>query len=393
MESSLKRLRWSAVGIATLASAAFIPIGSHAEPGQPDAVPISTINGERCIVDAHGPSTIFASVPGQKTAALATIEAFRGLLSIAGLKIGDSMLQNRFDEELDTLASDVWNKIRRGSQVYVLRVSLYQSESGILIIPGGGRLIEPVGRGATPIDALARDVYRPRIRGYQDSELYSYRNVTQYAILRERDGRLTCNVIPSAGREQLEADANRERRRLDSVEAWDVSAAGLGGAVNRSKAYDDLLTTYSQTLHRERAYESVRSAISDLKKDEAAFNSVYLDYLAAIRHANRLQDIAVGLQRVATFASIINNAASINQLVTSSGESVKIVGNVPDMSQVYRESQAAAKEGESGIIKLQAGWDHFKRSDDAVGKELDRAGVSVHVPLPKDLPIPLGLPP
>lgn len=374
-----------------LTGVATIPSTSTAQSGQIGASPTSNDDRDQCVLEGVGPSPIFGAAPGSNTESLATVEAIRGMLSLVGIKINNLSLQNKFNEELNALRDDVWQEIKQGSRVYVLRINLYISESGIPIIPGGA-LIEPVGTGASPVDALARSFRRSGIlHGYTAQSLVSYQNVSQYAVLRASTRKLACNIIPSAGRNQLEADARRERSRLDAVEAWDRSVAGLLESVHRSEVYEDLFKTYSRSVHDARTNEKMASALADIKRSETVFNTTLSAYLAAIRHADQLQEIAAGLQRVATFASIMSTAASLGDLVTSDGGPVRTDGPVPDASQVLLESQAAIKDGVDKTIELRAGWNDLRIKDGAIRGELRRIGVPDPVPLPDTPPISLRL--
>jgi hypothetical protein len=309
------------------------------------------------------------------------------VLQFLGARFRDHFLEQQFAKDCKALETEIAKAIAGKDAGFLLKVEIYADEYGTPYVPEEGKLVFPIGRGATAFDALAeykkhQHLQAPPPKGLTDQ--------SSYVWITNKDGHLTARALFVTKREQFEKEAWDESRRRKEVEFGD--AARPPDAINATDVAEywyNVAQQYQSALRDELESSRIATMIRNLRTAQDEFNNAYQKYQEAEAALQQQQQFTRWLTAVAVVTHTVQTAIENGDLVSThnSGVRLKSEGKPSTAWMEYSKKETDLLTGRSREERLRLelkGADLQTRSRE-VRETFQKKGITVPEP---DIVIP-----
>ncbi len=243
------------------------------------------------------------------------------VLNILAVKFRDETLNYNFHKEIAKIHQDIFDSIQNPRTGYLLELVIYVNHDGHLNLPQG-RIINPIGVGTEPLDAMANYLNMDRMvpGGTPSKNLISQ---SSFLWITKTDGKLSARSIPKSYYGKFIELANTEATRRKLLGNWiALNPVGDLKEIKIAEFWQEQEKQKLILIDDENVKKKIAKLTSDMKILQDKANELYIEFQVTQEKMVESQKTLSTLNAISTVAGLIKSGIELNQVMSSDDKSV-----------------------------------------------------------------------
>lgn len=248
------------------------------------------------------------------------------ILNILSLELRDQLITEQFNEEFIKIHQDILDSIQNPFTGYLLEIVVYVDSEGFLKFPQG-RIINPIGIGYEPLDAMSNYLNTDRMvpGGLPPKNLKSN---SSFLWITKSEGKISAKSIDKLFYNDFMKMANDEAKKRKLMGQW--ISMNSAKDLKEIKVAEFWIEQEKQKLalfEDEMVKQKVQKLTNEMKELQNKTNELYKEYQVTQEEIVKNQKLLNTLHTISTVAGIVKTGIEMNKALSKNNKSV---GNISD---------------------------------------------------------------
>jgi hypothetical protein len=244
------------------------------------------------------------------------------ILSILAIEFRDQTLNENFNMEFAKIHNDIFDSIQNPNTGYLLELVAYIDENGFITLPQG-RIINPIGIGVEPLDAMANYLNTDRMipGGIPPKNL---KNNSSLLWITKSEGKLTAKSINNNFYNKFISLSHNEATKRKLMGNWiKLNNETNLKEIQIAELWAEKEKQLKKTLPNEETKAKVEKLTNEMRQLQEKTNELYKQYQRTQEEMVNSQKLANTLNAISTVAGLIKSGIQLNQAMTSTNTPIK----------------------------------------------------------------------
>ena len=244
------------------------------------------------------------------------------VLNILGIEIRDQILNENFHEEFAKIHQDIFDSIQNPKTGYLLELVVYVDSDGFITLPQG-RLINSIGIGLEPLDAMANYLNTDRMVPGGIAP-HSLSNGSSFLWITKTGGKISARSIPTAFYDRFLTLANNEAKKRKLLGQW-ISPNDDGNlkVIQIAEFWDEQEKQKKASIADEATRNKVEKLRNDMRLLQEKTNEIYRLFQKTQEEMVDCQKLTNTLNAISMVAGLVKSGIEFNQMMSSANQPIK----------------------------------------------------------------------
>lgn len=245
------------------------------------------------------------------------------VLNILAIEFRDTVLKDNFNTELAAIHNNIYDAIQNpSSSGYLLELVIYVDENGFLTLPQG-RIINPIGIGSEPLDAMANYLNTDRMQpgGIAPAHLKSN---SSFLWITKNGDRLTAASINKEFYSRFIELAHQEANTRNLMGQWiSLNTDSNLKEIQIAQYWSNLEKKKKQFIEDAETRDKIEKLTGEMAALQEKTNELYIKFQKTQEEMVKSQKLAATLSAISTVAGLIKTGIELEKAFSSSDKPLK----------------------------------------------------------------------